>query len=95
MTWFIFAVVSGLTFVPATEPFKIPDVPITWTVSKGGRTHDPEILIRIKADGQIEYGPQYRPDAAVRLFWERCAPEIIVSRDGRCHLGRGFAIGKK
>lgn len=29
-----------------------------------------EMLVGIKPDGQIEYGPNYTPDEAARRFWE-------------------------
>ena len=32
-----------------------------------------EMLVAIKQDGTIEYGPNYTPDEAARVFWEAIA----------------------
>ena len=31
------------------------------------------VLVRIKPNGSLEYGPNYAPDAAARVFWETVA----------------------
>lgn len=62
----------------STSRFVIGSVdfrPTTWQLSdgKGG------FLVRIRLrDGTIEYGPNYSPAAAARVFWQavaRTAPE--------------------
>jgi hypothetical protein len=30
----------------------------------------PKFMVRLKADGELEYGPDYTPDEAARVFWE-------------------------
>jgi len=41
-----------------------------------------EVLVIFKADGRMIFGPNYKPDAAARIFWDtvarlapgKCAP---------------------
>ncbi len=32
-----------------------------------------EMLVTLRPDGTLEYGPNYHPDEAARLFWEAIA----------------------
>lgn len=34
------------------------------------RTDDGELIVGIRADGSIERGPTYQPDAAAAEFWD-------------------------
>lgn len=35
--------------------------------------HRGRMLVNLKADGSLEYGDGYTPDAAARVFWEAVA----------------------
>lgn len=38
-------------------------------------TSEDRILVRIQRDGTIEYGPEYTPDEAAKVFWEALAKQ--------------------
>ena len=58
---------NGLTFsLPRNEP--PPDI---LDINRPGG----ELVVRIRADGSVEYGPGYKPDEAARLFWDAMAGE--------------------
>jgi hypothetical protein len=70
---------SAETPEPEPEgPPPIYDVP-PGTLVIGTSRH--RILVAIKADGTIQYGPEYRPDEAAQVFWEAMAQRKLDAED--------------
>lgn len=50
------------------------------------------ILVIIKADGTLKYGPEYRPDEAATVFWESMGQRRLQMEDRLLVIGHMEAI---
>lgn len=48
---------------------------------------DSQVLVRINMNGTMEFGPNYHPDAAAKIFWD--AIERFVPNHLRCGVCGG------
>lgn len=58
---------------------------------KGG-PENPGVTVGVKADGHVEFGPDYTPDAAARIFWTALAE---FRPDGLCLLCKEKILKKE
>lgn len=42
-----------------------------WTIFQDG-----EMLVRLHADKTMEFGPNYKPEAAAKIFWDAVLEEM-------------------
>lgn len=56
-----------------------------------GTSHH-RILLIIKADGTLRYGPEYRPDEAAMVFWEAMGQKKLEMEDRLLVIGHMEAI---
>lgn len=40
-----------------------------------------DCLVKVRPDGTIEYGPNYKPDESAKAFWEAVAKEFPIRLD--------------
>lgn len=50
------------------------------------------ILVIIRANGQLEYGPEYRPDEAAMVFWENMGQRKLMMDDRLLVIGHMEAV---
>lgn len=50
------------------------------------------ILVIIRANGQLEYGPEYRPDEAAMVFWENMGQRKLMMEDRLLVIGHMEAV---
>lgn len=58
------------------EVMKIHSHPVAFTINKP----DSKMFVSVNYDGTITYGPDYKPDAAARIFWEAMGDAAPMKR---------------